>query len=135
MFVTPACSYPCPRGRVSRDCAIPNACVKASKEPHLEILLREIGMEPELLMPIRIDNQAAICQINGEATLAKAKHIDVRLKFLCEYTRRGVIEAKHVRSEFMLADLITKVVDYEGCYVSASTPRGETISQLPEEKC
>ena len=74
-------------------------------------MLREIGMEPALPMAMRIDTRASICHINGEATSTKAKHIDVRLKFICDYARRGGIEAQHVRSELMMADLLTKVVD------------------------
>uniref|UniRef100_A0AAV1TTK9 Reverse transcriptase Ty1/copia-type domain-containing protein n=1 Tax=Peronospora matthiolae TaxID=2874970 RepID=A0AAV1TTK9_9STRA len=52
-----------------------------------------------------------LCEIAGEASSLKAKHVDVRLKFLCDYSRRGIITASYVRSEQMLADLLTKALD------------------------
>uniref|UniRef100_A0AAV1UWI0 Polyprotein n=1 Tax=Peronospora matthiolae TaxID=2874970 RepID=A0AAV1UWI0_9STRA len=77
----------------------------------LREMLCEVGVEPTLPMQLRVDNQAAIAQIAGEASSLKAKHVDVRLKFLCDYSRRGVITASYVRSEQMLADLLTKALD------------------------
>ena len=56
-------------------------------------MLGEVGMEPELPMTLHFDNQAAIRQLDGEATSMKAKHIDVRVKFVCDFVRRGVIKA------------------------------------------
>ena len=37
--------------------------------------------------------------------------MDVRYKFLCDYSRRGVITARYLSSEDMLADLLTKALD------------------------
>ena len=37
--------------------------------------------------------------------------MDVRHKFLCDFARRGTIVARYVRSEQMLADLLTKALD------------------------
>ena len=77
----------------------------------LRELLREIGMSPALPMKLYVENQAAISQISGEASSMKAKHIDVRFKYLCDFSRRGVIAAHYLRSEVMLADLMTKTHD------------------------
>uniref|UniRef100_A0AAV1T2Z2 Reverse transcriptase Ty1/copia-type domain-containing protein n=1 Tax=Peronospora matthiolae TaxID=2874970 RepID=A0AAV1T2Z2_9STRA len=77
----------------------------------LREMLCEVGVEPALPMQLRVDNQAAIAQIAGEASSLKAKRVDVRLKFLCDYSRRGIITASYVRSEQMLADLLTKALD------------------------
>ena len=68
-------------------------------------MLMEVGLAPALLMQLRFDNQAAISQIAGEASSQKAKHVDVRHKFLCDFARCGIIVARYVRSELMLADL------------------------------
>ena len=46
-------------------------------------MLGEVGMEPELPMTLHVDNQAAIRHLNGEETSMKAKHTDVRVKFVC----------------------------------------------------
>uniref|UniRef100_A0AAV1UPI6 Polyprotein n=1 Tax=Peronospora matthiolae TaxID=2874970 RepID=A0AAV1UPI6_9STRA len=74
-------------------------------------MLIEIGMAPELPMLMHVDNQAAIRQLEGEASSLKAKHIDVRVKFVCDFARRGIVRAQYVRSELMLADLLTKALD------------------------
>ena len=77
----------------------------------LREMLREVGVESKRPMQLRVDNQAAIAQIAGEASSLKAKHVDVRLKFLCDYSRRGIIAAIFVRSDQMLADLFMKALD------------------------
>lgn len=74
-------------------------------------MLNEFGVSIKLPMSMNVDNRAAIKQVEGEASSAKAKHIDVRVKFLCEYARRGIIEPIYVRSEMMLADALTKVLN------------------------
>ncbi|OWZ16110.1 polyprotein [Phytophthora megakarya] len=50
-------------------------------------LLKELGAKSEMPMPLRIDNQAALKQLDGELASGKAKHIDVRIKFIGCYTR------------------------------------------------
>ena len=50
-------------------------------------------------------------QLAGETSLLKAKHIDVRLKFVYDHARHGVVAAQYVRSELQLADLLTKALD------------------------
>ena len=70
-----------------------------------------MGVDPALPMRLRVDNQAAIAQIAGEASSLKTKHVDGRLECLCDYSRRGIIVESYVRSEQMLADLLTKALD------------------------
>uniref|UniRef100_A0AAV1SZB4 Polyprotein n=1 Tax=Peronospora matthiolae TaxID=2874970 RepID=A0AAV1SZB4_9STRA len=45
-------------------------------------LLKEIGVSVQPDSTLHVDNQAAIAQIKGEDTSGRAKHIDVRLKFV-----------------------------------------------------
>uniref|UniRef100_A0AAV1TBH9 Reverse transcriptase Ty1/copia-type domain-containing protein n=1 Tax=Peronospora matthiolae TaxID=2874970 RepID=A0AAV1TBH9_9STRA len=88
------------------------AATKAARELlELRKMLSEIGMAWVLLIKLYVDNQAAIGQISGEAQSVKAKHIDVRLEFLCCSSRRGVIAACYLRSKMMLADLMKKAYD------------------------
>lgn len=47
----------------------------------------------------------------GETSTKKAKHIDVRHKFVMDYAQRDVIRAQHVCSMLILADLMTKAMD------------------------
>ena len=77
----------------------------------LRQMLGEVGMAPVVLMLINMDNQAAISQIEVEASSIKAKNIDVRHKYMRELARRGVVTAQNVRFELMLADVTTKPVD------------------------
>ena len=77
----------------------------------LREMLSEVGIAPALPMKLYVDNQAAISQISSEALSVNAKHIDVRIKFLCDFSRRGVIAACYLRSEMMLADLMTVAHD------------------------
>uniref|UniRef100_A0AAV1TUD4 Polyprotein n=1 Tax=Peronospora matthiolae TaxID=2874970 RepID=A0AAV1TUD4_9STRA len=46
-----------------------------------------------------------------EDSSLKAKHIDVRTKFVCDYARRGIILSQYVRLDQQLADLLTKALD------------------------
>uniref|UniRef100_A0AAV1V3X7 Reverse transcriptase Ty1/copia-type domain-containing protein n=2 Tax=Peronospora matthiolae TaxID=2874970 RepID=A0AAV1V3X7_9STRA len=89
--------------------------VTASEVAHevlgLREMLREVGLDPALPMQLHVVNQAAISQIANEASSLKAKRVDVRLKFLCDFARRGVVVAICVRSEKMLVDLMTKALD------------------------
>ncbi|CAI5733966.1 unnamed protein product [Hyaloperonospora brassicae] len=77
----------------------------------LREMLSENDVVPDETLVLHVDNQAALSQIAGEASSLKAKHVDVRYKFLCDYSRRGVIAARYLRSEDMLADLLTKALD------------------------
>ncbi|CAH0483071.1 unnamed protein product [Peronospora belbahrii] len=88
------------------------AASEAGRELHgIREALTEIGVTLTLPLTMHIDNQAAIVQIAGEATSTKAKHIDVRVKYLCEQARRGIVVPVYVKSELMLADVITKALD------------------------
>ena len=68
-------------------------------------------MAPKLPMLMHVDNQAAIRQIEGKASSLKAKHIEVGVNFLFATSlRRGIVLAQHVKSELILADLLTKAL-------------------------
>ena len=74
-------------------------------------MLMEVGLATSLPMKMHVDNQAAIHQIEGEASSMRAKHIDVRLKFLRDFAHRGILMPCYVQSELILADLLTKAID------------------------
>ena len=50
-------------------------------------MLTEFGVSITLPMSMYVDSRDSIKQVEGKASSAKAKHIDVRVKFLCEYAR------------------------------------------------
>ena len=47
----------------------------------LKELFEEFGMQSKTPMILKIDNQAAIIQLESEASAASSKHVDVKLKF------------------------------------------------------
>ena len=61
-------------------------------------------------MPLRVDNQAALKQLDGEKASAKAKHIDMRIKFVSDFTKRGVIKPEYQETSSMPADILTKAL-------------------------
>ncbi|KAE9001279.1 hypothetical protein PF005_g14857 [Phytophthora fragariae] len=74
-------------------------------------LLGVLGMEHEVTMTLRVDNQAELKQLEGEGASAKAKHIDLRIKFVGDYTKRGVLEPEYREGENIPADLMTKALE------------------------
>uniref|UniRef100_A0AAV1UUA6 Reverse transcriptase Ty1/copia-type domain-containing protein n=2 Tax=Peronospora matthiolae TaxID=2874970 RepID=A0AAV1UUA6_9STRA len=51
-------------------------------------LLKEIGVQMQSCTTLHVDNQAAIAQIKGEDTSGRAKHIDVRYKFVKDLAKK-----------------------------------------------
>lgn len=47
-------------------------------------------------MLMLIDNQAAIRQLETEESMSSVKYVDVRMKFICDYARKGVVKPKFV---------------------------------------
>jgi len=74
----------------------------------LRELVRELHVAVSQPMPMHMDNQAAIKQLESEDSMASAKHVDIRIKFICDYARKGIVEPKYVESRLMKADLLTK---------------------------
>ena len=76
----------------------------------LRELVNEVGFlvaEPICMM---MDNQAAIQQLKFEDSMASAKHVDIRLKFIRDYAMRGIVRPEYPESRLMKADLLTKVL-------------------------
>ncbi|DAZ92508.1 TPA: hypothetical protein N0F65_012738 [Lagenidium giganteum] len=59
-------------------------------------------------MTMKMANQAAIRQVEWEESSARARHIDVKLKFLKDYSKKGVIAPTYYASADMKADVLTK---------------------------
>ncbi|GMF15834.1 unnamed protein product [Phytophthora fragariaefolia] len=62
--------------------------------------------------PVRmhVDNQAAIKQYESEDSMASAKHVDIHIKFVCDFARKGIVKTNYVESRLMMADPITKAL-------------------------
>ncbi|GMG15093.1 unnamed protein product [Phytophthora fragariaefolia] len=55
-------------------------------------LVGKLGIEYSSPMPPRVDNQVELKPLDGEGSSSKAKHIDVRIKFVGAYTKSGVVK-------------------------------------------
>jgi hypothetical protein len=59
-------------------------------------------------MPLWMDNQATIINIQQESSSARLKHVDTRIKFFCDRASQVQVLPKYVKSVHMLADIFTK---------------------------
>jgi hypothetical protein len=59
---------------------------------------------------IHVDNQAAIAQLEDESSPCKAKHMDIKLKFIKQHVKDGEIKPNYVETENQLADIFTKAL-------------------------
>ena len=69
--------------------------------------MREIGLKVEAPMSMLMDNQAAIRQLETEGSMSSVKHVDVSMKFICDYARKDIVKPKFEESCMMRADLLT----------------------------
>ena len=84
-------------------------------------LLCELKLQVREPMPMCIDNQAAIKQLESEKSTSSAKHVDIRFKCICHHTQEGTVVPRFVRSEDMLDDILTK---------SLPVPRMEELKSM-----
>ena len=74
----------------------------------LQEQLKELNIDMEKPSILWMDNMAAISQGQSESSSNRSKHIDIKVKFLCDEAKKNKIVTKHVASEDMIADLFTK---------------------------
>jgi hypothetical protein len=78
-------------------------------------VLEEAGLGISGVTPVRSDNQSAIAWATAERTpLNRAKHIDVRVHFIRELVRCGVVSVEYVPTAINDADVLKKPV-HEWC--------------------
>uniref|UniRef100_A0AAV1TZS5 Polyprotein n=1 Tax=Peronospora matthiolae TaxID=2874970 RepID=A0AAV1TZS5_9STRA len=73
-------------------------------------LLNELKLRVREPMPMWIDNQAAIKQLESEKSSSSAKHVDMRFKFICHHARTGMVVPRFNKSENMMAKILTKAL-------------------------
>ncbi|KAG3067236.1 hypothetical protein PI124_g21838 [Phytophthora idaei] len=86
------------------------ASVMAQELLGIRELLKQLKVRFEEPMPMRVDNQATLKQLGGEGASSKAKHVDIRIKFVGDYTRKRVLAPEYRESKHMLADVLTKAL-------------------------
>jgi hypothetical protein len=82
----------------------------------MEQLLSEIGLQIITPIPLWMDNQAAIINIQQESSSSRLKHVDTRIKFLCDRANQMQVSPKYVKSEHMIADMFTKPLPQQRLY-------------------
>ena len=75
-------------------------------------ILQELNLlKKEIPIIVHQDNQSAITiALGGEGFSGKSRHMRVRYQFICELAETGEIKIVHCPTEFMRADLLTKVM-------------------------
>ena len=74
----------------------------------LRNLLSEFGYQFSGASTLFINNQSAISVANNPEHHGRMKHLDLRFYWLRDMVELGCIRVKHLRTEEMPADLLTK---------------------------
>ena len=56
----------------------------------LRELVKEIGLHVTEAMSMQMDNQIAIKMLESERSNASVKHVDVRIKFICDDAKKSI---------------------------------------------
>ena len=85
--------------------------VAATDGVHLRNLKEEIGFPEEGPTAMWIDNKATVALAHDPQSFNKTKHVARRHHFLRECVDSGVLDVKHISTEFNIADIFTKALD------------------------
>jgi len=77
---------------------------------YIRRLLTHMGFKKFVKDPIRVycDNQSAIELSKNAVFHKRSKHVDINFHFVRELVERGEISVKFLRTDLMLADILTK---------------------------
>jgi hypothetical protein len=76
----------------------------------VQILLCDLGfVTPDPLL-LRVDNAATVQNTTTDLVHRDSRHMAIRLAFLREHVRNGLINVEHVRTALNLADIFTKIL-------------------------
>ena len=74
----------------------------------LRNLLLEFGYDFSSASTLFVDNQSAISVANNPEHHGRMKHLDLRFYWLRDMVELGLIQVKHIRTDQMPADILTK---------------------------
>ncbi len=86
-------------------------CESAKEAVWINRLLKEIGKEDSLPVPLLCDNQSAIRLAKNPEFHQRTKHVDIKYHFIREQYENGVIDLQYVGTENQLADILTKPLE------------------------
>ena len=101
----------------------------------LRELFGELGMKAIEPMPMWMDTQAAIIQLDSEKSTSSAKHVDIRFKFICHYSQAKKVKPSYVKSEDMMAEQLTKALPAPRIVYLRGMLKLKTIQDDVEETC
>jgi hypothetical protein len=85
---------------------------ESSKEAvWIDRLLKEIGQEESMPIPLLCDNQSAIRLAKNPEFHQRTKHVDIKYHFIREQLKNGVIDMQYVGTDDQLADMLTKPLE------------------------
>ena len=101
----------------------------------LKYLLEELGYETQTNITIYQDNESAIVMGNqGYGNHKKSKHIHKDEFAVHEYKEEGIVILRHLKSELMIADILTKPLTGSLLKIMTSRILNEKIINLPITK-
>lgn len=74
----------------------------------LRNVLSELRLRPLSPIPLHVDNEGAEALARNPEHHTRTKHIDARYHFIQECCRDGRVKVKHVSTQEMIADMLTK---------------------------
>jgi hypothetical protein len=73
-------------------------------------LVKELGMNMQLPMKLRMDNQAAITCIMNEASSSKTKDVDIKHKYVKDLYQHIIIMPSYIPTTEMRVNILTKIM-------------------------
>lgn len=92
----------------STEAEIVSLCSTVKEVIWMRKLAIELDLIPEQPTVVFCDNQSAICVATKEQGSQRTRHMSVQANYPKEQVEKGEIEIKHVKSEYQLADALTK---------------------------
>jgi len=74
----------------------------------LSSILTQIGFNLDVQIKIYVDNVSIINLANNPVFPQRSKHIDIRYHFLRHQVGKNMIKLEYCRSEYQIADILTK---------------------------
>ncbi|GKB31634.1 hypothetical protein Tco_0871035 [Tanacetum coccineum] len=89
-------------------------------------------------IPMYCDNKSAIALCCNNVQHSRSKHIDIRYHFIKEQVENGVVELYFVKTEYQLADILTKalcreIIEFLIDKLGMRSFTSETLKELADE--
>lgn len=68
-----------------------------------------MGIDCVMPMSLKVDNQSELIKLAGESS-SEAKHIDVRIKYVGYYAKRGILKTESGEGSRIPADMMAKAL-------------------------